>query len=158
MFQSKSTFWFIFFLSFFALPLFVKAFNDVEIADEDYQAITYLYDFEVLNGYKDGSFGGEKTINRAEFLKVLMTIGNFEIDLDLYKDCFTDVTNQWYAPYVCFAKEKNWVEGYEDGSFAPEQEVTRAEGAKILQNALALPILEILENYSDIDSDVLFLK
>lgn len=44
-------------------------------------------------------------------------------DENLYENCFEDVEDEWFAPYVCYAKEKGWVTGYPDGTFKPENNV-----------------------------------
>ena len=49
-----------------------------------------------------------------------------------YKNCFPDVGTEWYARYVCFAKEMGWVEGYSDNTFKPANDVNKAEALKML--------------------------
>lgn len=93
-------------------------------------AIEALRDRGVLEGYDDGSFRPESTINRAEFLKIILEArGNASYS---GSDCFPDVGSEWFAPYVCTAKSESIISGYPDGTFKPEQPVTFVEAGKIL--------------------------
>ena len=84
-------------------------FSDLDATDDNYIAIDYLYEEGVLGGYSDGSFKPENTVNRAELLKILVEGQGVTPDADEYQNCFPDVTTDWYAKYVCYAKEEGWV-------------------------------------------------
>lgn len=96
----------------------------------------------MVEGYDDGSFQAEKTINRAEFTKILIeaTDSSFaEVEKFYQTSCFTDVPDeQWFTPYICLAKAKKIINGYEDGSFQPAAEINLVEALKIIVNAFAL--------------------
>ncbi|MFH1284693.1 MAG: beta-propeller domain-containing protein [Candidatus Peregrinibacteria bacterium] len=96
-------------------------------------AVSYLEDSGIVVGYSDGTYGVDKNINRAEFLKIVMEAGDYDTG---GSDCYPDVKNDWYAPYVCKATELKLVEGYPDGYFRPEQEINFAEASKIITNTL----------------------
>lgn len=76
-------------------------------------------------------------INRAEFTKMVVegVLGETP-DEELYVSCFSDVEEEWFAKYVCRAKELEWVEGYEGDVFSPGDNITRAEAMKIMGEAL----------------------
>ena len=129
-------------------PHNIKVFEDVFITNENPdghdrlsqelgEALAYLHTQGVINGYSNGNFEPNDSINRAELLKILIE-AQFGTPGPIHKNCFTDVREQWFAPYVCFAKESEWVEGYQDNTFRPADAVTRAEAIKML-----------LEVYSD---------
>lgn len=46
--------------------------------------------------------------------------------------CFPDVNDGWFAPYVCYGLEHGIVGGYPDGTFQPSQNVNLAEALKIV--------------------------
>jgi hypothetical protein len=99
-------------------------------------AIWYVYNKGIVGGYEDGSYQPDKTINRAELLKIIVEAAYEDSDFAGYagQSCFTDVAaNQWYAKYVCFAKQEGIVEGYADGSFKPAQEINFVEALKIAE-------------------------
>ncbi len=123
------------------LPTVVSAaFPDVPGAHVQYRAIDYVQEQGIMTGYPNGTFGPDLFVNRAEFMKILVesTIGM--PDADRYRNCFPDVTNQWFAPYICFAASQQWVEGYPDGRFQPERAVNMAEALKMLVRSRAYPL------------------
>jgi len=102
------------------------------VACERSRALTLLKGKEIMTGYPDGFFRPSEKINRAEFAKIVIQAFQVTPNTDQYHDCFPDVTTQWFAKFVCFAKEKGWVSGYSDGLFRPEQQVSNMEALKIL--------------------------
>ena len=80
-------------------------------------------------------------LTRAEAVAMLARLSVDSQGNDLFQSgqdyacTFADVDpDKWYAPYVGFAQQYNIVGGYEDGTFRPEQGVTRAELVRILAN------------------------
>jgi alpha-tubulin suppressor-like RCC1 family protein len=57
-----------------------------------------------------------------------------------FSSAFTDVKGHWAEGIISQAVEKGYADGYEDGSFRPDQQVTRAEFAKMVASALKLNI------------------
>lgn len=110
-------------------------FPDVRDNHLNAKAINDLNQKKIVSGYPDGTFKPDELINRAELTKLVVK-SKTEPNAENYKDCFPDVTDQWFAPYVCYAKEKNWVEGYKDKKFHPGQNVNRMEALKIILNTL----------------------
>lgn len=96
------------------------------------EAIEDLYNQGIISGYSDGSFKPKNTVNRAELAKILVGASGATPAVDDYHDCFSDVTTEWFAPYVCYAKAQGWVSGYPDGSFRPEQTVSKVEAIKMV--------------------------
>lgn len=111
-------------------------FDDVDPIHPNYQAIQHLKDEGIVVGYGDGNYGESRNINRAEFLKILMEAGGYEEE---GHDCYHDVQDDWYAPYVCKATELGIVEGYSDGTFKPAQDINFVEASKIIVEALDVP-------------------
>lgn len=128
-----------------------EAFTDVNEDDFAHLAIQYLVDEGIVKGYEDGSFKPDAKINRAEFLKIVLEAakkdGKIEGEITGV-NCFPDVKDQWFAPYVCSAKESGIINGYPDGKFYPEKEISFVEASKIIVNALKLEVdLENRENW-----------
>lgn len=109
-------------------------FSDVVSSHENLDAINYVKDQGIVDGYPDGTFLPDKTINRAEFTKIIMeavfpgeSVGRL---------CFPDVgRREWFSKYVCFAKKQGIIDGYPDGYFKPAQLISFAEAAKIIVSA-----------------------
>lgn len=115
------------------------AFTDVGEVTQYQEAIEYLTDQGIVDGYADGSFQPDRILNRAELLKILIEAkGEKDLDEEKYRNCFSDVGEQWFAVYVCHAKEIGIVGGYSDGSFRPEQQVNFVEAAKMMVGVFEL--------------------
>ncbi|WP_337098509.1 S-layer homology domain-containing protein [Paenibacillus sp. YIM B09110] len=86
-------------------------------------------------GYPDGSFRPERGLTRAETAAILNRLFAGEIDKAAAGNPFADVKkSHWAANDIAVATAQRWMVGYTDGSFLPEQQVTRAELAQILLN------------------------
>ena len=90
--------------------------------------IGYMQQFGVITGYSDGSFRPDAPVTRAEFAAIA---SRFE-KLTEGSKSFTDVPDTyWAARYINFAATRGWVTGYSDGTFKPENTITRAEVAAV---------------------------
>ena len=132
----------------------VFALSDIA-GNKNQTAIQYLYDNKVISGYADGTFKPEKSVSRSELLKILVNGKVVGQDLSEYKNCFKDVGTEWFAQYVCYAKEKNWISGYSDGTFRPAKEVNKAEALKMLVNTQEYEIPELVDEmlFDDVDNN-----
>jgi len=122
-----------------AFPVVASAnFWDVSSSNPYATAIQYAQQHGIVAGYSDGRFFPERYVNRAEFLKILMKTKHKDSEItSCTGGSFKDVpANEWYSPYVCFAKKNNIVSGYDDGTFRPEESITFVEGAKIISNTM----------------------
>jgi uncharacterized protein YkwD len=132
-------------------------FSDVRTTDPFSKAISAMKELGIIRGYDDGTFQPERTVNRAEILKMLLDIkGESPIGRE-FSACFSDVFNQWFAPYVCVSKRNGWVTGYPDGSFKPDQAVNRAEAVTLASRILE-PVIDIkdLHPFDDVPEDIWF--
>lgn len=107
-------------------------FTDITRTNKNYEAIKFLKEAGIINGYSDGSFKPGQTVNRVEALKMLMLAFNVPAG-PAGALPFSDTDNKaWYASTVATALSKAIVKGYADGSFKPAQVVNRAELLKML--------------------------
>ncbi|PIQ76126.1 hypothetical protein COU78_00605 [Candidatus Peregrinibacteria bacterium CG10_big_fil_rev_8_21_14_0_10_49_24] len=117
----------------------VEDFSDVSSSHPYAQAIHWGKESGVLSGYPDGTFGPDKTVNRAEFLKIVLGAKGSDVASASESTGFRDVDeNAWYTPYVRYGKQQGIVQGYPDGSFKPEQPVNFAEALKMAYVALGI--------------------
>ena len=90
--------------------------------------IGYMQQFGIITGYSDGSFRPDAPVTRAEFAAIA---SRFE-KLTEGSKSFADVPDTyWAARYINFAATRGWVTGYSDGTFKPENPITRAEVAAV---------------------------
>ena len=88
--------------------------------------IGHMQQFGIITGYSDGSFRPDAPVTRAEFAAIA---SRFE-KLTEGSKSFADVPDTyWAARYIDFAATRGWVTGYSDGTFKPEDPITRAEVA-----------------------------
>ena len=132
-------------------------FNDINRTHSNYQAIKYLKDHDIINGYPDGTFKPDKTVNRVEALKMLMLAFNVEVGGGYELD-FQDTDNSaWYTSTLSTAVARGIVKGYPDGTFKPANTVNRAEYLKILFKSNNIePDSEITKPYEDVDLSAWF--
>lgn len=135
-------------------------FPDVPETHPNAIAIEVLRERNIINGYPDGTFKPENTVNRAELLKILVEGKIGKPDENEYKNCFPDVTTQWFAPYICYAKAEGWVQGYSDGKFKPEQTVNKVEALKMLINSQEIATTETITSkpFDDVKITDWFIK
>ncbi|MFA6305278.1 MAG: S-layer homology domain-containing protein [Candidatus Gracilibacteria bacterium] len=134
-----------------------KVFTDVDFNTKNAEAIAFLKSVNIISGYPDGSFKPADPLNRAELLKILVNSALPEgegdkIDTTKYKNCFPDVKEEWFAKYVCLAKEKGWVSGYPDGTFKAANNINKAEAMKMLLEIFEItPITPKTKPFSDVN-------
>lgn len=110
-------------------------FSDVPAGKWYNNAVSTLSNMGVIGGYADGTFRPDAPISRAEFAKIAVSFTQ-NTGAAAY-NYFTDVkTTDWFAPYVTAAKDGGLIEGYSDGSFKPENKITRAEACAIVNRTL----------------------
>ncbi len=110
-------------------------FPDVKKSDWYYDAVQKAFSIGVVEGYTDGTFKPANEITAAESLKIieLSLVKNYVNPLDggAVVQSFTDVKlNAWYAPYLTYAKQKQYIEAKGDGSYDPERKMSRADFAE----------------------------
>ncbi len=109
-------------------------FSDVEASSVYADYIATAVKYGIVDGYTDGTFGMKKNITRAEFTKLVVCAAGLTIDQSATTD-FTDVADSaWYTPYIAAAAASGLVSGMGDGTFAPNDNITREQAATILVN------------------------
>lgn len=105
----------------------------------------------ILHGYEDGTFRGENSITRAELCKVLCVLMSFDTATKTTE--FTDVASDfWGSPYIAAIANKGYVLGYEDHSFRPNNNITRAELTVLLSRIAGTKTNAPHPSLSDIDA------
>ena len=98
-------------------------------------AISTLANMGIIDGFSDGTFRPYAKITRAQFAKI--AVGFFETTREDYQGYFTDVDiNAWYTEYVEAAARVGLIEGFNDGTFRPNTNITRAQACVIVNRAL----------------------
>ena len=96
-----------------------------------------------VNGYEDGTFRGDNPITRAEFVTM---INRMLENQDIAQSNFSDVfESNWYYTDIQKAMALNIINGYEDGTFKPENNILRQDAILILSR---LPEIKEITDYT----------
>jgi hypothetical protein len=129
------------------------SFCDVKLYDWYYDYVYDLASHNIITGYTDGCFRPNNPITRAEYITLLMKATGKAAAINTSYKPFTDVPpiwETWYSEYVNMAEFMNFVDGYEDGSFKPNNYISRAEAVQILFNMSGkLPGIQVIDQPID---------
>ncbi len=117
------------------------SFRDVASNHPFATAISFMRSAGIINGYNDGTFRPDNTVNRAEFVKMVIgaTANSEDIRACTDVSSFRDVkSSDWFAMYLCVAHRKGVIEGYSDGTFQGIRTMNFAEAAKIVVEAAGI--------------------
>lgn len=87
----------------------------------------------IITGYPDGTFKSNKPITRAEFAAIA---ARFDETQSGKSATFSDVIGHWAAKEIGIAYANDWIKGYPDGTFKPDQNITRAEAMTMINRVL----------------------
>jgi Ca-activated chloride channel family protein len=87
----------------------------------------------IVSGYQDGTFGPDLSITREEAVKIIVEAFDIPLDSGGKEISFTDLSEaNWSENYIQIAVSQCVVNGYDDGTFRPKDQVTRGEVAKMI--------------------------
>ena len=110
-----------------------NSYNDMKDGAWYTCAVSTLSKMGIIKGYEDGSFKPDASISRAEFAAIA---ARFDPDGDKTPATFSDVSSHWAKDEISIAANHGWIKGYEDGSFKPDQKITRAETMTLVNRVL----------------------
>ena len=133
------------------IPEVTSRFTDLETTHWAFEAVSYLADNFILNGYLDGTFKPESNITRAEFAKIIVSATE-SLEGDATSS-FSDVSaDHWSYSYISTAYKRGYITGYPDGTFKPEAKITRADICTIVNRVLKAKAGENSITFTDADS------
>ncbi len=123
------------------MPASAATFTDVADGSDVYKAVTVLNKLGVINGYDDGTFKPDNNVTRAEFTAMLLrtrgmgALGSTSIENPPFPDVVTpDVS--WAIGNIRTAHSMGIINGYDDGTFKPSNNVSYEEAIKMIVCAL----------------------
>ena len=130
-------------------PMLIKVFPDVT----DYYISKYLkglVEQNIVKGYPDGTFGGDKNLTRAEATVLIMRV--LGIQPKKYNtSSFSDVTlTYWAHDYIEEGVKRNIIQGVSSGKFAPGKTITRGEFVTILMKSLGFVDSSAISPFIDV--------
>ena len=123
----------------FAMPASAKqVFTDLS---PEHWCYAKIMDFEkkgYVCGYSDDTFRADRTITRAEYVKIVNNFFGYKPSEKTTSN-FKDVSSgDWFMPYVNEAVDRGYIEGFEDGTFRPQDPIRRQEATVILARILKI--------------------
>jgi hypothetical protein len=114
----------------------------------------------VISGFSDDTYKPEQDITRAEFAAIM--VRGLGLKLGSGTTPFTDIqAADWYSGAIRTANEYGLINGYEDGTFRPNEKITREQAMLIVSKAMDITALEglkpdqqandVLQAYGDVE-------
>ena len=108
-------------------------YSDVAATSWYNTAVSTLSSMGIITGYPDGTFRPNAAITRAEFAAIA---ARFDNDGDKTAAKFSDIANHWARDEISIAYNNGWINGYPDGTFGPQRDITRAETMTLVNRVL----------------------
>ena len=130
------------------LSVMVMSTGAVTITDADdispqyAEAAEVLTGMGIINGYEDDSFKPQQSITRAEVAAMIYRVATGDVDdekadINAGAKLFTDVNaDDWFAGYVNYCGDAEYIKGYEDDSFRADNNVTGYEVLAMILRAV----------------------
>lgn len=116
-------------------PSVSGSYSDVAQSHWAYEAIRQLHSKQIMLGITTDQFVPNRALTRAEFAVLAVRWQQLTTD-GSGETSFTDITNHWAAPSIAVLVQKGIVKGYTDGTFRPNDGVTRAELVTMMNRLL----------------------
>ena len=110
-----------------------NSFRDVKSSDWFNTAVSTMAAMGIVEGYPDGTFKPNGTVTRAEFAAMA---ARFDPDGDATATAFAEIYEHWGRKEINVSANNGWILGYEDGTFKPDETITRAEAVAMLNRVL----------------------
>lgn len=111
-----------------------STFKDVSAKNWFYEPVETLYNIGLLEGKSKDTFAPNAPISRAEFAALAARFQNLKYTSG---KVFSDVEKgHWAYSYINAASEAGWIQGYPDGTFRPNKEITRTETVTLVNNMI----------------------
>jgi len=126
-------------------------YSDVSVDDWYNNAVSVMSKIGIINGYPEGTFNPDSSITRAEMAAMA---ARFARKMNMAKTnnaSFSDIAEHWAEADILCAAEIGWVNGYLDGTYKPDQPITRAEFMNLVNKMLK----RVPEGKDDLMTDVM---
>ena len=114
---------------------YLTSYNTFPDIDEDYRAntaISTMAALGVINGHNSGLFDPDAPITRAEFAAICSRFDHSEVTA---RSSLTDIAGHWAEEEIERAVALGWVQGFTDGTFRPNENITRAQAVTMINPA-----------------------
>lgn len=110
-----------------------SVFTDVAFGKWYNKSISTMAKIGIVKGRTANAFAPNAPITRAEFAAICSRFDRSNVEI---KSDFNDISGHWAENEIRRAASLGWIKGYADGSFKPDQNITRAEAASMINRML----------------------
>ena len=110
-----------------------NSYSDVAAGAWYNHAVSTLSAMGIVKGDSDGKFNPNASITRAEFAAIA---ARFDGNANTSAASFSDIANHWAKDEISAAANNGWITGYTDGTFRPNNRITRAEAMALVNRVL----------------------
>ncbi len=110
-----------------------NSYSDVAAGAWYNHAVSTLSAMGIVKGDSDGKFNPNASITRAEFAAIA---ARFDDKANTSAASFSDIANHWAKDEISAAANNGWITGYTDGTFRPNNRITRAEAMALVNRVL----------------------
>ena len=116
----------------------VSVYTDLTPQSEYFDEIMLLGKIGVIGGYEDKTFKPDQPVTRAEMTKMIVDALNetYLAETEESEVTFTDTADHWAKLYINRGVNDNFISGYTDNTFRPDENVTYVQAQKMLVSAI----------------------
>ncbi len=127
------------------------AFSDVDGTSEEGKAVTKMQNCGYIQGFGDNTFRPGGTLTRAEFVTIINKMYGYKLDM---KNVFSDIKEEdWFYKDVLIAVQAGYIKGHDDGTFRPDDAITREQVCVMMNRILNVEMLPFSVKITDEVSD-----
>ena len=125
-----------------------NSYSDVAAGAWYNHAVSTLSAMGIVKGDSNGKFNPNAPITRAEFAAIA---ARFDDKADTTAVDFSDIASHWAKNEISAAANNGWINGYTDGTFRPNNKITRAEAMTLVNRVLK----RLPETAEDLHNDMI---
>lgn len=117
--------------------------------------IEFMIDNGFMSGYTDGTFRPDNELTRAEFATMIVNTLNPQVKTEYANRTFTDISGHWAYDNILLAARSGYMGGYPDGTFRPNEKLTKLVSIVALANGAEMTggnIAELSAYFNDSDN------
>ena len=125
-----------------------NSYSDVAAGAWYNHAVSTLSAMGIVKGDSHGKFNPNAPITRAEFAAIA---ARFDDKANTTAVDFSDIASHWAKDEISAAANNGWINGYTDGTFRPNNKITRAEAMTLVNRVLK----RLPETAEDLHNDMI---
>ena len=125
-----------------------NSYSDVVVGAWYNHAVSTLSAMGIVKGDSHGKFNPNAPITRAEFAAIA---ARFDDKANTTAVDFSDIASHWAKDEISAAANNGWINGYTDGTFRPNNKITRAEAMTLVNRVLK----RLPETAEDLHNDMI---